>query len=121
MSDYFGTLTAENGAQVSVPGLTQDVGAGMALSAVGSGSRLDLSSITQYRGTGTTIAATAGGTVLLDSGLTSISGVTFVVDGIGTLPLGEFQSITDGGIDVVGGTYSLSNLTDLDGSSTTLF
>ncbi len=115
--DASGTLSAQNGASVSVPGLSTDVGAGMALSAIGPGSQLDLSSLTAWGGVGTTIAATAGGEVLLNNAVTSTKGVTFVVDGTGTLPLDQLDSITGGGIDVVGGSYSLTNLTDVDGSN----
>ena len=100
-----------------MPGLTTDIGAGMALSAIGSASQLDFSSLTAWGGVGTTIAATAGGKVVLNNAVTSTSGVTFVVDGTGILPLDQLDSITSGGIDVVGGTYSLTHLADVDGSN----
>ena len=114
--DASGTLTAQDGATISAPGLKDDVGAGMSLSAIGPGSELDISAITSWNGSGTTMAATAGGKVDLASAQT-IQGVTFVVDGTGSIPLDQFTAITDGGIDVVGGSYSLPNLTDVGGSS----
>ena len=61
-------------------------------------------------------------TVVLAAGLTSLNGVTIVLDGTGTLAhfaINQFTSITDGGITVESGNYSSAfpNLADINGSS----
>ncbi len=70
---------------------------------------------------GAVLAATNGGTIELSSQLTSLAAVLLTLDGTGTIPIGQFTSITDGGIKVEGGDYAtgspLAKLADIDGSS----
>ena len=90
-------------------------GAGAAVSADGTGAIVDLSALTAIAGG--SFSATAGGTIKLPAGLTSLDKLSVTVDGTGTFPIGQFTSLTHGRITVEGGTYSLPNLTGIDGSS----
>ena len=113
-----GSLSAEDGATLTLSGLTSLDAFSLSLASQGSGSTLDLSQVTSVTGGGNTLYDQSGGTVLLNSGLTAVSGLTFVVDGTGsTSLLNNLKSITYGGILVGGGTYSLTQLSDVDGST----
>ncbi|MFI5457017.1 MAG: RHS repeat-associated core domain-containing protein, partial [Isosphaerales bacterium] len=117
ITDSSGSMSALAGATLSLPGLTNN-GYFMAFDADGAGSEIDLSNLTNFSGYGDTITQTGGATVLLNSGVTSVYGVTFTVDGTGNLTLlDQITSLTGGGLNVVGGTYTLGNLTDVDGSN----
>ncbi len=116
----YGTLSAQGGANFSLPGLTSFNGTGMTFSADGSGSTLDISGITSYGGTGTTIAETDGAELLMDTSFTTLDGISFTIDGTSDLAgklIDNLTSLTDGGLTVLGGTYAFPSLADIDGSS----
>jgi hypothetical protein len=102
---------------LSLPGLPSVNGSFMSMGADGAGSTIDLSNVTFFSGFGDALSATNGGTVLLNSSVTTIEGTTIAVDGTGNFPLGQLTAVTDGGLRVLGGNYTQSNLTDIDGSS----
>jgi hypothetical protein len=113
-----GSLSALGGATLTLSGLTSVSGSGMSFASEGSGSVLDLSQAASFTGSNNSITDNAGGVVRLNSGLNAVSGLTFIVDGTGsTSLLNNLTSITDGGILVGGGTYSLTKLADVDGST----
>ena len=73
-----------------------------------------------FGGSANGITETDSGTVLLNTGfsnLTSLNGISFTVDATSSLPISQLTSLTDGGITVEGGSYTLSNLADVDGSN----
>ena len=116
----YGTLSAQGGADFTLPGLTSFDGTGMTFSADGSGSKLDISGITSYTGTGTTIAETNGAKLLMDTSFTTLSGVSFTIDNtsdLASLLIDNLTSLTDGGLTVLGGSYAFPNLAAIDGSS----
>jgi hypothetical protein len=118
------TIEANAGGQVQLTTLTSIDTAGddltVSVTANGTGSTVDLSALTTYDvGSGGRLSATNYGTVDLNQNLTSLIGVTIVVDGTGTLPTGQFTSVTDGGITVEEGDYTsaFQALDDIDDSS----
>ena len=127
-TNYYGStsISASAGGDVELTGLatinTSSYYSSVNLTAAGGSSLVDVPSlttvVTYYGG----LAATSGATVVLNSGLTSLDGVTVTVDGTGTLQNAAFTSLTSGGITVNGGAYTTSSspfwgLTDIDGSS----
>ena len=54
---------------------------------------------------------------MLDSNLTSLDGVFIYDDAASSISLGQFTSLTDGGLSLDGGSYDLPKLKDIDGSS----
>ena len=58
-----------------------------------------------------------GGTLLLNGGLTSLNGVYVTVNGSDANVANDWTSFTNGTLYVQGGSYSLPDLTDVDGSS----
>ena len=111
----FSSFQVDTGAQLALPGLTA-VPEGANFVADGAGSVVDISAVTAWTSFEDGVTATHGGTVQVGSGLTSLTGVTVTLDGTGTFPIGQFTSITNGGVTVKGGNYSLANLTDIDDS-----
>ncbi len=131
------TIEAQAGGDVELATLTSiNVSGYFSLVSVesdGANSLVDLPALTTYDAVdyygedyGAILSATNSGTITLNPGLTSLTGVTIVVDGTGTLSTGtsspaatQFTSITDGGITVEAGDYSAAfpNLGDIDGSS----
>ncbi|MHB1561333.1 MAG: beta strand repeat-containing protein, partial [Isosphaeraceae bacterium] len=115
-----GEVSATGGASFSLPGLTSFAGTGMTFSADGPGSKLDITGITSFGGSGTNISETNSGHVAMDTSFTKLGGVSFTIDGtsdLATSLIGNLTALTDGGLDVLGGTYAFPNLTDIDGSS----
>ncbi len=112
-SSYFQVFGA--GSVLSLPALTTASGYYLGLQASNSGT-LDLPALTTLTFSSGSLIANQGGIVGLSSGLTTLNAFDVTVDGTGTLPLGQFTSITNGSLTVNVGTYSLTNLTDLDGS-----
>ena len=134
------SLYAKNGATLSLPNLTSYSTNGT-FQADGSGSLLNLSAlttITQPNGSwnvdatnggvinlsgmstligtnGISITDTGGSTLL--NNLTSLNGVDVTLDGTDTQVANNWASFTDGSLTVTVGSYSLPNLTDIDGSS----
>ncbi len=115
---------------LSLPNLTSIGGDyGVKVEAQGSVSTIDLPDLTSFSPTDSgysALSVTDDGTVVLAAGLTSLNGVTIVLDGTGTLSNGtnssattQFISITDGAITVEAGDYTSAfpNLADIDGSS----
>ncbi len=116
----YGTVLAEAGASFSLPGLTSFDGDGMTFGADGTGSTLDITGITSFVGNNTTISETNSGHVAMDTSFTTLDGVSFTIDGTSDLAtglIGNLTALTDGGLDVVGGTYSFPSLALIDGSS----
>ena len=87
-------------------------------SADGSGSTLNLSALTSLNGTGcnNSLSDTASGTIL-DPLLASLNGVKVTLDGTGTMAASQWTALTNSSLTVTGGTYTLSGLTDVTGSS----
>ncbi len=132
-------LYAGNGATLSLPKLTSYNSNGTFFQADGTGSVLDVSALTTLTQQGSwQVYATGGGTVkltglsgslnstqgiyltdsgtLLDSNLTSLVGVTVYLAGSDPQVASSWKSFTGGSLTVVG-SYSLPNLTDVDGSN----
>ena len=65
------------------------------------------------------LTATDHGTVALDTALDALNGVTITVDATGILPIDQFTAVTGagGGISVDGGSFTLTNLSDIDNAS----
>ncbi|MDE2506875.1 MAG: hypothetical protein KGM43_06665, partial [Planctomycetota bacterium] len=118
------TFSATNGGHVGVAAITSlDTAAqltSVSATADGANSVVDLSGVTTFSTRNATISMTNGGVVLLGAGLTTLNGVTIVLDANSTLPFSSYTAITNGGITVNGGTWSSKNLTDVDGSSLTV-
>ena len=105
------------GSTISLPALTTLTGTVWSFEAQGVDSLISLPDMTQLNVNGANVTATGGGTIELNSSLTSLTGVDLTVDASSTLPLGQFKSLTNCQVLVEGGTYSLSNLTNINGSS----
>src|SRR5204862_5043141 len=98
------------GAHVSLPALTS-IASGQ-LSANGAGSTIDVSALTTFNGTTTValgvlrsgLAVTHGGTVL-DGALTQLFNVDLILDGTGTLAIGQWTAYKDGTTALTGGPY----------------
>ena len=101
----------------------------VSIEADGAGSVVDVSALTTYAVStsysSSLLSVTNSGKVDLNSGLTSLNQVNLTLDGTGTIPIGQFTSITDATITIEGGDYAtgtpLANLTDIDGSSLTVY
>ena len=122
------TIQATSGGQVLVPALTTINTAGdyatVSAEADGSGSLIDLSGLTTYDiHSDGQLSAIDNGEVLLNTSLTTLNGVTIVLDGTGTLAVGQLTSVTDGGITVEAGDYNTAFpiLSDIDGSSLSVY
>jgi hypothetical protein len=138
------SLYAENGGTLSFPDLTSSVANGT-FEANGTGSALDVSAMTTLTQAGgctvnalnggsvdlsglTSLTSTqgiyitdTGGSTLADASLTTLSGVTVTLDGTDRHVADSWSSFTNGSLTVNGDPshlgYSLSALTDVDGSS----
>ncbi len=82
----------------------------------GTGALVDLSSLTVF-GVGGSFTATNGGTIELPAGLTSLNGVSLTISGPNSALLEQLKQFTNGTLTLEGGTYTLSKLTDINGSS----
>ena len=120
MSNYW-HADALAGGTVNLSGLTtiNEPNAGVQFTADGSGSQLNLSALTSFTGNGgsSTFEVTDSATALASS-LTTFSGVQITLDGSGTIATSQWSSLTGGSsLTVTGGSYSLSGLIDVNGSS----
>ena len=125
------TIEAQGSGQVELAALTSINTSGydapVSVESGGAGSLIDVSALTTYvvvdsnEYDGAILSATNSGAVELSSQLTSLEGVKLTLDGTGTIPIGQFTSITSGGITVEAGDYAtgtpFENVTDIDGSS----
>ena len=80
------------------------------------GGEVNLGSLTSLNSGGISFTDT-GNSTILDGSLTSLDGVTVTLDGTDAAVANSWQQFTDGSLTVTGGSYSLSNLTDVDGSN----
>jgi YD repeat-containing protein len=102
-------------ATVSVTG-TDAVGA--QFTADGAGSQIDISSLTSLSGSKVSSLKVSNNGTILDGKLTTLDDVAVSLDGTGTLATSQWASVTNfSSITVTGGSYSLSGITDFDGSS----
>ena len=120
MSNYW-HADALAGGTVNLSGLTTINGpnAGVQFTADGSGSQLNLSALTSFTGNGgsSTFEVTDSATALASS-LTTVSGLQITLDGSGTIATSQWSSLTGGSsLTVTGGSYSLSGLIHVNGSS----
>ena len=120
MSGYW-YADALAGGTVNLSGLTKinEPNAGVQFTADGSGSQLNLSALTSFTGQGgySTFEVTDSATALASS-LTTVSGLQITLDGSGTIATSQWSSLTGGSsLTVTGGSYSLSGLIDVNGSS----
>ncbi len=113
-----GTLSVASGGTISLPGLTSVPAESFDVdfSAQGTNSEINLSNLTSFAGSSNSIEDTNGATVLLNNALTSIDGAIITVDATAHINLGQLVKLTNGGLTVDGGSYTLSNLSDVDGS-----
>ncbi len=136
-----GSLSANGGAQLSLPTLTtidtenvEDTA--VSLGADGAGSVLNVPALTSYTagsyaiayGAGAppisgpyngTLSVTHGGTVLYGA-LTQLTGVNLTLDGTGTLAIGQWTAFANAFATISGGTYTFPNLANIDGSQFTV-
>ena len=111
-------ITSSQGGDVELPALaTISTFNAATVNVRASGAVIDLASLTAFYSYSGDLSATSGGTVTLNSGLTSLLGVSVTLGGNGTLVNQAFQSIEDGGITIEGGTYSFSGLNSFYHSS----
>src|SRR5262249_54530364 len=103
--------------KLALPDLTTVTDGGAKFLADGANSSLDISALSSFDGTGNSIAETNRAAVAIDNMLRTWSGVSFTVDGTSTLLIEQFKSVTDGGLTVEGGSYTLPSLSDLDSSN----
>ncbi len=112
---------------LSLPNLATITGNGVSIVASGTGSRIDVSGLTSFGTYNEGLSVTDGATVELNPALTSFDNLDLTLDGTGTLPIGQFTSLTGGTITIEGGNYTssgpswFSSLTDIDGTSLTVF
>src|SRR5262249_18452473 len=97
--------------------ITSYTGANLDVSADGPGSLVDLSNLTSLLAGGGDFRTDRGGVIRLSPSITSLSGSSLTVDSAAGLPLDQFTSLTNGTIAINGGSFTLSHLTDIDGSS----
>lgn len=132
------SLTAANGATLSLPNLTsyvasgtfkaQDAGSVLDVSnlatvtpgfwtifAIG-GATLDLSSLTSLQG-GIIGITDFGNSRILDGNLTTLDGVSVDLDGTDPHAADSWTSFTHGSLHVSGGTYNLPQLSNVDNST----
>ena len=109
------SLSATDGAMFSLPGLT-NAGDGVELTTYGTGSMLDVAAAASF-GVGDALWDTNSATLTLNPALDTVDALSVTVDGTGSLSLQQFSSWTDGVITIEGGSYFLSNLNDIDGTS----
>ena len=112
---YVSLHASDAGSLLSLPALAKLTGYYASVSAYGQGAKVDLPLLASFANGGS-ISETNGATVVVNAALTTLNGVSITVDGTGTFPLGQFTSVTGGRISVQGGTYTLPNLTDIDGT-----
>jgi RHS repeat-associated protein len=114
------SIEAYVGGAVSLPSLTSiDTSQSMGyvdVAADGPGTTIDLSEVTSYNSPGSNLSVTGQATVL-DKQLTSLTGVSVLLDGTGTMLTDQWASLTDGGLTINGGSYSLPGLTNIGSSS----
>ena len=137
------SLFAEGGADFRLPEFTTYAAQGT-FEATGSGSILDVSALTSFTQTsgwsieagghgeiklssltslvntlgpnGIVISDTAGGTIL-DGDLRTLTGVNATLDGTDAHAADAWTKFNNGFLDIIGGSYSLSGLADVDGST----
>ncbi len=136
------TLITQNGGSLTLAGLTSYSANGSYFEATGSGSVLDVSALTTLTQQGnwnlfaqnggeikltglTSLTASShsigitdtGGSTLLDGNLTTLTGVGVTLDGSDAHVADGWTKFTGGNLMVATGSYSLPNLTDLDGTT----
>ncbi len=131
------TIEASSGGDVELACLTSINTSGddapVSIESSDAGSLIDLPALLTYDVAdpdydGAILSATANGTIELDLLLTSLNGVLLVLDGTGNIPISQFASVTNGGIEIESGDYapavaaetatnSLPNLSNINGSS----
>ncbi len=123
-SYYYGGLnfSATSGGLIDLPLLASiSTGDSVSIIADGASSAVDAPILTTYDTSYADLQVTDSGTVELSAALTSLTGVTLVLDGTGTIDESQFTSISNGGIRDEGGVYTapsdFSGLTSLSGSS----
>jgi len=91
------------------------------IQADGSESEIDLSGLTSIAiGTSGSAFTVTHGATILDGKLTSFTGDSIVNDGTGTLAMNQWTSLVDDSLEIDGGSFVLSNLTDINSSSFTV-
>ncbi len=124
-NSYYSYYSAEfeasdAGSLLSLPNLQSIAGYyGLQIVATGAGSVVNLSNLSsinlnyEYL----TFSATNYGTIEIAPSLTAVTNVSITVDPTGVFPLAQFTSVVHGTLTFQGGTYTLSNLTDIDGAT----
>jgi RHS repeat-associated protein len=135
-------LTAQGGGSLSLPGVKAYESIVSTFLATGANSVLDLSNLTSvtHQGSWTAFVQNGaalklnslaslntdldnfyifdtGGGELLDPSLTTLNGVNFTTDGTDAQFASAWTSFTDGAITQTGGSFTLPNLTNLDGTT----
>ena len=114
-------IQATQGGQVDAPDLDSIASPGtqdeyLEVNADGAGSRVNLSGLTSLDVTEGDLTVTDQGTVL-DTALATLSGVDVTLDGTGSLATGRWTSLDDGSVTIQGGSYSFTNLANIDAAS----
>ena len=121
----FDTLNIQGiqGGQILMPILASvtNTDCPLKIEADGAGSTIDLSGLTGYddvySGIGVgSLTVTDHGTVDLNRKLTDPVGLSVTLDGTGNVATSQWTSLTGGGINITGGSYTFSNLTNIDES-----
>ena len=109
---------SDAGSSISLPALVSITNDNLSVTASGNGASVDLSAATTYAVSSSgSLTATNSGSILLNSAITSLTGVAITLDGTGSFPINQFTSLTRGNLTITGGSYTLPNLTTIDGTS----
>ncbi len=115
-------VAAASGAQVLLPLVasinTSQTNEPVWVTADGVGTLIDLSAVTTYDSAASEFQVTDGASVLAPN-LTSLNGVTVILDGSGTIAYSQWASLTNGALTIEGGSYSFTSLKDIDISNLT--
>ncbi len=115
-------VSAASGAKILLPQVssidTSQTKQPVWVTADGSGTLIDLSAVTTYNSAGSELQVTDGATVLAPE-LASLNDVTVILDGSGIIAFGQWTSLTNGALTIEGGSYSFTDLKDIDSSNLT--
>ncbi|HUY34127.1 MAG TPA: DUF4214 domain-containing protein [Pirellulales bacterium] len=117
------SLSVTTGGKLALPGLRSYSNTGAhdtTFSAIDPQSVLDVSALTSVTGNNNVSIDDTGGATILDGKLTTLNGVSINLDGTDAQVANSWTSLTNGSLTINDASYTLPNLTDIDGSSLTV-
>jgi hypothetical protein len=117
MSSYWHPYALAGGT-LNLSGLTtiSEPNAGVQIDADGGNSQLNLSSLASFTGNTSSSFQVTHSAAVLDGNLTAFSGVQITLDGSGTIATSPWSSLTNSSLTVTGGSSTLNNLANINGS-----